>query len=303
MGLTRQGGAWRKGVMTWREQGALCISVPFTWLLGEARGICYQHPNERIVAGGPAVRLISDYLADVAEIETLVPSDPLRRANPDASRTTLGCPNSCAFCGVWRIEGEYRELRDWRPAPILCDSNFLACSDAHFNRVIDTLKQAHFAEVDFNQGLDANLLTKRRAERLAELPIRPRFAWDTAADEAPVMAAIERLEAAGVPCRSSNLTNTASAPAHIYCLIGWRESPEEALYRMETLRAQRLCGVAMRYQPLDALRKNAFCPPQWDPRELLRFTKFWNRQRWLGGLSYEEFCAGEKPAHQPTLLT
>ena len=100
----RQGGAWQKGVMTWREQDALCISVPFTWLLGEARGICYRHPNERIVAGGPAVRLMPDYLADVAEIETLLPSDPLRRANPDASRTTCGCPNSCAFCGVRRFE-------------------------------------------------------------------------------------------------------------------------------------------------------------------------------------------------------
>ena len=303
MGLTRQGGAWRKGIVTWREQGALCISVPFTWLLSEARGICYRHPNERIVAGGPAVRLMPDYLADVAEIETLVPSDPLRRANPDASRTTFGCPNSCAFCGVRRIEHEFREIADFTPAPVMCDSNLLACSDRHLRRVVNRLKTADFDQVDFNQGLDARLLTKERARLLAELPLRPRFAWDAADDEGPVMAAIGSLEAAGVPCRSSNLTNTASAPAHIYCLVGWRETPEEALYRMETLRAQRLCGVAMRYQPLDALTKNAFCPPQWNPRDLLRFTKFWNRQRWLGGLSYEEFCAGEPPAHQPTLLT
>lgn len=294
--------SWRKGIVTWREQGALCISVPFTWLLKQARGICYRHPNERIVAGGPAVRLMPSFLEDVAEIETIIPDNPLRRANPEASRATFGCPNACAFCGVRRIEGEFREIADFTPAPVMCDSNILACSDRHLRRVVERLKAADFDQVDFNQGLDARLLTMKRARLLAELPLRPRLAWDGPEDEGPVMAAIERLEAAGVRCRSSNLTNTASAPAHIYCLIGWRETPEEALARMETLRAQRLCGVAMRYQPLDALKKNDFCPPQWDRRELLRFTKYWNRQRWLAGISYEEFLAGPAPEHQEALF-
>lgn len=292
---------WAKGVVTWHEQDALCISVPFTWLLKEARGIAYNHPNERVVVGGPAVRLMPDYLADVAEVETLVPDEPLRRANPDASRTTFGCPNSCAFCGVKRIEGDYRELRDWRPAPILCDSNFLACSDAHFDRVIDALKRCDFPEVDFNQGLDANLLTKRRAEKLAELNIRPRFAWDTNADEGPVMRAVERLEQAGVKCRSSSPENNSTARVRVYCLVGWRETPEEATVRLETLRNARLGAVAMRYQPLDALKRNAFCPPQWDRRELAGFCRFWNKQRWFGGMTFEQYRAGQHEEAQEVL--
>lgn len=284
---------WHKGIITWREQDCLCVSVPFTWLLPQARAFALSHPTDRVVAGGPAVRLMPDYVREWAEIETIEPlTPPLRRANQQASRTTFGCPNRCKFCGVRIIEGEYRELADFEAAPILCDSNFLACSDAHFNRVVDRLKQANYEQVDFNQGLDASLLTQWRANRLAELPLRPRFAWDTAADEIIVMGAVERMEIAGVRCRSSDITNTASAPAHIYVLVGWRETPDEAMYRMEALRSAKLCGVAMRYQPLNALKRNAYCPTQWSERELRDFCRYWNRLRWFNGFTFEQYREG-----------
>jgi hypothetical protein len=41
-------------------------------------------------------------------------------------------------------------------------------------------------------------------------------------------------------------------------------------------------------------------PPQWDERLLLDFVRFWNRQRYFGGLSFEEYRAGEQ--HQDRLL-
>lgn len=284
---------WAKSIVTWYEDGRLCVSVPFTWLLPKARDFCLQHAGERLVVGGPAVRLMEDELADVAEIETFVPADPLLRANPLASRTSFGCPNACGFCGVRRIEGEHRELGSWRPAPILCDSNFLACSDHHFDRVVDRLKQADFKFVDFNQGLDAALLTKRRADRLAELRgLKPRFAWDTAKDEDDVLRAVELMEAAGMRMRASSPKACASAPCSVYCLVGWRETPAEATYRLETLREQGLAPFAMRYQPLDTLKKNSYCPPQWDPRLLADFVRYWNCQRWLGGVTFDQYREG-----------
>lgn len=99
--------SWPKKIVTWEEKGCFCVSVPFTWKLRKARKLCRKHEEKRVVAGGPAVRLLPDYLADVAEIETIQPSDPLYHTNPQASRTTFGCPRSCDFCGVGTIEGPF----------------------------------------------------------------------------------------------------------------------------------------------------------------------------------------------------
>jgi len=287
---------WHRGLVTWHEQGCFCISAPFTWLLPKARELALLHsstlslPRDRVVVGGPAVRLMPEYVQEWAEIETIKPlSPPLRRANHQASRTTFGCPNRCAFCGVHTIEGEYRELTDFTPAPILCDSNFLACSDEHFNYTIDRMKTAAFDGVDFNQGLDAALLTTTRASRLAELHLKPRFAWDTAADEGPVMAAVELLERVGMKCRAPSSKSSSTAPVRVYVLVGWKDTPDEAMYRLETLRNARLSGVAMRYQPLDTLKRNKYCPAQWDSAELADFCRYWNRQRWFGGFTFEQY--------------
>lgn len=273
----------------------MCVSVPFTWELKRARDICLAHPNERVIVGGPAVRLMPSYFDNVSsvEVEVITPDNPLRRANPDASRTTFGCPNSCKFCGVRTIEGEYRELSDFEVAPILCDSNFLACSDRHFNRVIDALKNADFKEVDFNQALEAKSLTAKRAARLAEINITPRFAWDRHEEEAEVFDALRLMERVGVP---------KSRFKAVLCLVGMDETEEEATYRMETLRRNGYLGFAMRYQPLDTLVRNSYCPPQWTPRRLQQFCRYWNRQSWFGGITFEEYIGGEKPKYQYPLF-
>ena len=90
---------WRKDVVTWKEQGCLCMSIPFTWLLPEARAIALSNPNERIVVGGAGVRLMPEYVKSWAEIETITPETPvIKRHNPAATHTTYGCPMHCEFC-------------------------------------------------------------------------------------------------------------------------------------------------------------------------------------------------------------
>lgn len=255
-----------------------------------------SNPNESVVVGGAGVRLMPDFFEGMrnVEVEAIEPeTPPLKRANPEASRTTWGCPNRCPFCGVRRIEGEFREIEDFEPAPILCDSNFLACSDRHFDNVIDRLKQCDFGEVDFNQALEAKLLTKRRAERLAEIKIAPRFAWDRHDEEQHVFDALSMMGRVGVPKYRMKA---------VLCLVGFNEQPEEALYRMETLRSRGYLGFAMRYQPLNAKKRNDYWPPQWGKQELKDFCRYWNRQSWLGGISYEEYRAGQKPEGQLSLL-
>lgn len=226
--------------------------------------------------------LMPEYLAGVAKVNQPCPVEPLLLHNPLATFTTRGWPNGCGFCAVPRIEGELRELPSWRPAPLVCDNNLLAASRRHFDKVIDSLKP--FPAVDFNQGLDARLLTAHHASRLAELKApKIRFAFDHVNDEARVHDAIEL-------CRAHGLRDFT-----VYCLIGFDDDPESARWRLETVLKWGARTSPMRYQPLDALAKDSHAAPGWTDGELRRLARFYFRQAHFGGLPYDEFMISRKP--------
>jgi hypothetical protein len=261
----RKKSGWGSGLAEWVNGNTAYISVVFSWKLQEAyqRACWYKAQGYTVRAGGPAVAFAPESMSSIAEIVGEV--DALPRHNPNATFTTRGCPNRCKFCIVWRIEPQFVELKEWTPRQIVCDNNFLASSDAHFDRVIDGLKTVD--GVDFNQGLDARLLTKRRASRLAELDLSvARLAWDNTKDEASVVDAFNLLRSVGVPARK----------IRIYVLIGFRDSPEDALYRLERVRelGSRTYPFPMRYQPPGAERKNSFVADSWTNRELKKFMRY-----------------------------
>lgn len=273
--------SWSKSIVYWRgDDNTVFVSVPFTWLLPQAHKICRWNKNAgmRVFAGGPAVDLMPEYLADVAECGGDLFPLPLSRHNPGATFTTRGCIRRCGFCAVPKIEGDLRELTDWTPAPIVCDNNLLAASRRHFDTVIDRLKV--FKGVDFNQGLDARLLNAHHIERLQELrlPIL-RFAFDNVASEAVVMDAISRVLAAGF----------AKRRVHCYVLFGFNDTPEDSLYRAETIKAAGIRPFLQRYQPLNALEKDSWIGPGWTPEEMSRFQRYWCRQNWFSKIPYREF--------------
>lgn len=271
---------WAKKIIrVWDRPDSLGLSVVFTWDLPKARAVALQETQREVVVGGPAVKLMPEYVAQWATVATREEPSALQLHNPDATRSTIGCKRGCSFCGVAKIEGEFRELDDYRVAPILCDSNFLQSSRRHFDRVIDALKPLH--GVDFNQGLDARLLNRYHARRLAELDMgKIRLAWDSAACEKPVLDAIELLRMVGFP----------KSLISVYCLVNAGETQEEATYRLQTLKGLGYRGFPMRYRPLDALAKDAHIDPQWQnpPNELNKFLWYWSRQRYLGGVQYEK---------------
>lgn len=270
--------AWLKGWAEWVEGDTACISVPFTWLLPQAwsRCVALRQEGYRVRAGGPAVSLRLDYLAAVAEIGGDV--DALARHNPDATFTTRGCTRQCAFCAVPRTEGSFRELIAWEPKPIVCDNNFLASSRRHFDRAIDCLKP--MAGVDFNQGLDPRLLTAYHAGRLAELDLPlVRLSWDDVRDEVTIMDAIGILKTAGFGARR----------LRVYVLIGFEDRPDDALYRLETLKGLGILANVQRFQPLWSLSRNDYIAPTWTDAELKRYCRHWNRQAWLGGIPFADY--------------
>lgn len=140
--------------------------------------------------------------------------------------TTRGCGMNCSFCAVKTLEPIYKpfisiteqvqqvkehsgEKRDL----LLMDNNVL--KSPFLRDIIDEIKALGFARgakyvsprskkivqrvVDFNQGLDAKLLTQEKANMLGELELRPvRIAFDHIEDKEIYTAAVGRCIRAGL---------------------------------------------------------------------------------------------------------
>jgi len=263
---------WRKDIVTWRMRDTLYISMPFTWLVQDASEIARAHKGRVIVGGAGAVLMKPDW-AD--EIIRDGPFDVMAFYNPMATRTTRGCDRGCEFCAVAEIEGPFRELQEWRAAPIICDSSFLSSSKSHFDRVIERLKRFNY--VDF-QGIDARHVTPSIARRFTELRhVKIRMGFDCMNDERAVAAAIQTFHHVGI----KNIG--------IYVLIGFDDSPEEARYKLETVRGWGIRPTPMRYQPLDCTKKNSYIALGWTNTELKRMVRYYSRLRYLEHIPYEDF--------------
>lgn len=117
---------------------------------------------------------------------------------------TRGCIRNCPWCIVPKKEGDIKAYRDWhevkRPDSrdiVFMDNNVLAC-DHGIEQIQSMIGQD--VRVDFNQGLDARLISPDVAEMLARLKwIRfIRMSCDTDAMLSTVLAAVEHFKRFGV---------------------------------------------------------------------------------------------------------
>jgi hypothetical protein len=157
----------------------------------------------------------------------------------------------------------------------------LATSQEHFDKVIDRLLESYLTGIDFNQGLDARLLTDHHAQRFAELPRDTliRLAWDYVALEKPFMAAFAKLQESGIKPKQ----------IRVYVMIGYKDTPEDARYRLEKVRKLGALPNPMRYQPLDALRRNSFVGDGWTELELKRFMRYYSQLKILRNVSFDNY--------------
>jgi len=260
---------WRKGLATWVNKDTLNISVPFTWEMGNAEKIAKKWPGD-VKIGGPGTMKptsTSDY-----------GGEPIIFHNPCATFTTRGCVNNCDFCAVPKIEGDLIEIPNFRSAPLICDNNLLAASKKHIRKVVDSLKQFPF--VDFNQGLEARRFTPEIADMLGELRCKVRFALDNWGQEGVVKKAVDLCKV------------RTTGDIQIYCLIGYNDTPDDAKTRLELIRSWGCLPNPMRYQPLDAKKKNEYRLPEmrhWTEKKLADTMRYYSRLNWLGWLPFEEY--------------
>lgn len=110
-----------------------------------------------------------------AEIDAMQPDYSIYNVDPKTAYgfLTRGCPNKCKWCVVPIKEGKvlpYRDVDDiavdGRTNLILMDNNILA-SDYGLKQIEKIIARGY--RVDFNQALDARLITPQIAELLAKV--------------------------------------------------------------------------------------------------------------------------------------
>lgn len=219
---------------------------------------------------------------------------------------TRGCGMKCEFCAVQTLEPEYypyisiteaikRVDEQFGPKKdlLLMDNNVLR--SPKFDEIIDEIKALGFAKgatyinpksgkrvqrfVDFNQGLDAFLLTPHKAKRLGELAIRPaRIAFDHIEDAEAYKKAIRLCAENGITHMSNYLLYNGvdfTGKGHSY----HADTPEDLYERMHismdlqeeliksTGHQVTIFSFPMRYIPLEDL-KRGFVGTHWNPKYL-----------------------------------
>lgn len=239
------------------------------------------------------------YADDVtgSPIETLTPDysilDQVAYRYPvsDAYFTyaSRGCIRKCSFCGVPKLEGALREtesisatvrsiaeLYGEKKDLILMDNNVVA--SPRYKNIIAEIRSLGFSKgakltrngrsinrrVDFNQGVDARILSKDPVylREMATIAIRPlRIAFDHLGLRKPYEASIRIAHSFGL----NDLSN--------YMLYNFHDTPLDLYERMVlNVDLNRVLGVRiwsfpMRYQPTD-LPNRSFVGEHWSRYEL-----------------------------------
>lgn len=225
-------------------------------------------PNTEIVRGGTGYNMAVKL---PPEIESTYPDYDLFGCKYAIGFSTRGCIRKCPFCVVPAKEGGIRAVGDiygfWRGQEklMLLDNNLTALPE-HFELVVKQCIDNRI-KVDFSQGLDIRLLTAEMAQLLSGVRLwkRIHFAWDDVNIEADVRRGVRMLEANGV----------ALYKVMFYVLIGFNSTPEEDLYRVETLRGLGVDPFVMPYDKHNKYQR--------------RFARWVNHKAIFKSVSWDEY--------------
>ncbi len=219
---------------------------------------------------------------------------------------TKGCKRRCPFCAVNIMEPKYiqyiplkeqikevKEKYGEKKDLLLLDNNVVASPD--FDKIVDDILEIGFYKgarlngklryVDFNQGIDARLLTRTKIQRLAELPVKPlRIAFDYYSLRETY---VEKIRWAA-ECGFVNLSN--------YILYNYKDTPEELYLRLkinvelnEELGTQ-IFSFPMKYVP-NTHKNRHYVGPNWNRRYLRGIQCILNATHGVVGPKKEFFQA------------
>lgn len=235
-----------------------------------------NYGKSRIIVGGIYATLCPEHLRRtfgnsieiyeglVEEVEDILPDYSLIPSwNTSILFASRGCVRKCPFCSVPKIEPGFSAKRSIKHLiypghhkVILWDNNILA--SPYWRDIFNEIQELDL-EVDFNQGLDARLLTAEVAAELKKLKVRVvRLAYDTDSIRPHLENAIGLLKEVGVRGRE----------IIVYCLYNHTDSPENFLGRTRDLLSWGAAAYPMRYEPLEPRAKNTYISPNWTAEQL-----------------------------------
>jgi len=244
----------------------------------------YQLDKEDVHVGGVSVSLMADYVKEqcpnatvyigICEKVDQLPLDYGLYPGIDYSIiwTSRGCPRSCGFCAIPKIEGKIRYIENWenqvnmRKSKILAiDNNFTACSDEWFERVCKRLE--YFGKVvDFNQSVDCRIFNEFHAKCLSKVRLEClRFSYDGKhVKEQIVRDTVELARSYG------------HNDIRFDVLYNWTDTPEEFWYRLYVLADLQVKAFPMKFVPLDSLDRN-YVGKHWTKERLFAFHELFGR--------------------------
>jgi len=235
-----------------------------------------RYKKAKVVVGGVYASLCPDHLKEsfgdrieiypgvIPELDDIMPAYWLI---PEWKTSILfssrGCIRRCPFCSVPQLEPKFEAKKSIEhliypdhKRVILWDNNILA--SPHWRNIFDELEESGL-ETDFNQGLDARLLTEETALRLRRLRIPiVRLAYDSKGIKKSLKKAIGLLKDVGIDGRR----------IVVYCLYGYLDTPDDFLGRLKDLLDWGVVSYPMRYQALEPGPKDGYISPNWTKDQL-----------------------------------
>lgn len=169
------------------------------------------------------------------EVEHIMPDYSLYGITDTAyGFLTRGCPRGCQFCIVGKKEGmcshkvaDLHEFWSGQKNIVLNDPNILACRE--WKGLLSQLSDSR-SLVDFNQGLDARLLTEEKCLALDNVRIKEiHFAWDRYEDKEKILPKLRMF--AEICKKKPHMHN-----AIVYVLVNHTSTLEQDLERIYKLR-------------------------------------------------------------------
>ena len=148
----------------------------------------FIYQADKIIKGGTGYDIHSTLPDEIDRLQPLYDIYPNVPKDTAYGFLTRGCPNKCRWCVVPKKEGLIRPYMDvdeiaieGRRKLVLMDNNILAAGDYCLQQLQKIIERGY--RVDFNQALDARLVTDEIAQLLAKVKWldnnRIRFGCDT----------------------------------------------------------------------------------------------------------------------------
>lgn len=291
----------------------LCIESIFTYNAARVfdfiDSFMSKHPYSLILLGGTFPTLMSKFITEKYPRIIIFKgySKRLDLYNPDYSIDwgindlwkgysqffiSRGCPNSCPYCAVSRLENMPWINKMWKnqivpenDGVILLDNNITAFPLELFSEFCDYILEKKIRSVELNSGFDCKYVSKDLVDLVCKLPIIKRgirLAFDRMEDDGIFQKAVQMFLDVGISKYS----------IQAYVLFNFTDTVSQAEYRASECRKLGIRVYPQMFVPLNHLsRRDPYVGKYWTLNLARAWNFFYSHELYLQ-MSFEEYMRG-----------